>query len=555
MFFAFLVLLQGFPAIAGFEPVYAGRGMVVSAEPNATLAGLQVLQQGGNAFDAAVAVGFALAVTYPAAGNLGGGGFLVALTAAGKTIALDFREKAPDAATRDMYLGEKDEIIPQLSTDSFLAVGVPGTVHGLMRILEDYGTLPRSDVLAPAIRLAEEGFPVAYSLSRSLKQKETLEKLTRFPSTANVFYPGGQPPEFGGILRQTDLAHTLTAIREDGAAAFYEGAIAQLIANHMRNNGGIITQEDLWAYSSKYREPFTFSHKNYQIITHPVPSSGGVTLAQILQLLEPFPLRKMGYHSAKYVHLITEAERLAFADRNHFLGDPDFVEVPDRALISEHYLQKRRTMIPQNKAGNSMGVKHGHIEPCETTHYCVVDSRRNVVAVTYTLNDSYGMGAVVEGAGFLLNNEMDDFSAKPGRPNLYGLIGAEANAIAPGKRMLSSMTPTIVLKDNRFDFTMGSPGGPMIITTSLQIFLNITEMGMNIREAIDARRFHHQWLPDIIEYEPFAFSPDTILKLRTMGYTMKEKESIGVAAGIQATEDGLLAGYADGRGSGQALGY
>lgn len=552
---ALFVLFQALETIAGFDPVYARRGMVVSAEPNATQAGVRILEQGGNAFDAAVAVGFALAVTYPAAGNLGGGGFLVALTADGRTIALDFREKAPRAATRNMYLDEKGEVIPKLSTDSHLAVGVPGTVHGLLRILDDHGSLLRSQVLAPAIRLAEEGFPVSHGLSRSLRGKKTRQHLTRFPSTTAIFYPEGRPLEFGTTLTQPDLAHTLRAIRDDGADAVYHGSIARLLVSHMRKNNGIITHDDLKAYSSKYREPFLFSYKEYQLITHPVPSSGGVTLAQILKLIEPYPLKKMGYHSAKYVHTLAEAERLAFSDRNYYLGDPDFVDVPHHQLISESYLRKRRTMISKNKARKSTRVSHGTIEHSETTHYCVVDNERNVVAVTYTLNGGYGMGAIVEGAGFFLNNEMDDFSAKPGKPNMYGLLGAEANAIAPGKRMLSSMTPMIVLKNNQFDFTIGTPGGPTIITTNLQIFLNISEMHMNIREAIDARRFHHQWLPDIIEHEPFAFSPDTMLKLRIMGHTLKENKNIGLAAGIQVTENRLVAGYADGRGYGQALGY
>jgi len=547
------ILSETISGVAAFCPVYARRGMVVSAEPNASLAGVQILQQGGNAFDAAVGVGFALAVTYPAAGNLGGGGFLVALTVDGKAVALDFREMAPQAATRDMYLDENGEVIPKLSTDSFLAVGVPGSVHGLLAILDDYGILPRHQVLAPAIRLAEEGFTVSHEFACSLRNEQ--KRLMRYPSTAAIFYTDGEPPDFGARLKQTDLANTLKAVCDQGADAFYRGWVADRIADHVSQNCGIITRDDLARYSSKYREPFAFSYKEYQLITHPVPSSGGVTLAQILKLIEPFPLRDMGYHSAKYVHLIAEAERLAFADRNYHLGDPDFVKVPDRYLISDTYIQKRRTMMMKNKAGQSKRVQHGKIEHDETTHYCVVDKDRNVVAVTYTLNGSYGMGSVVEGAGFFLNNEMDDFSAKPGQPNMYGLVSAKTNAIEPGKRMLSSMTPLIVMRDNHFCFTVGTPGGPTIITTDLQIVLNITEMGMNIREAIDARRFHHQWLPDVIQYERFTFSADTILKLQLLGHELEEKKVIGCAAGIQITEDGLLAGYADGRGSGEALGY
>ncbi len=553
---AVVFVLIASEGLAGFQPVYARNGMVVSAEPHATEAGVEILKQGGNAFDAAVAVGFALAVTYPSAGNIGGGGFLVGLTADGKQIALDFREKAPGTATRDMYLDDAGEVIPDLSTDTLLAVGVPGTVHGLLSVLEDYGTLPREKVLAPAIRLAEEGFPVGYALAASLRDKDTRDRLTRFDSTAAVLYPDGEPLRFGETWRQQDLARTLRAIRDEGKAGFYQGRTARLLVDFMQRYDGIITHDDLQNYTSEYRAPFVFSYKEYSLITHPVPSSGGVTLAQILKLIEPVPIEEMGYHSAKYVHAIAEAERLAFADRNFHLGDPDFAEVPDYALIADEYIEKRRKQIPRNKAGKSKRISHGRPEHEQTTHYCVVDKNRNVAAVTYTLNGGYGMGAVVQGAGFLLNNEMDDFSAKPGEPNMYGLIGAEANAIEPGKRMLSSMTPTIVLKDNRFDFTIGTPGGPTIITTNLQVFLNITEFGMNIREAIDQRRFHHQWLPDEIRHERFAFSPDTVRKLNAMGYTLDQAEgTMGHAAGIQLLESGILTGYDDGRGSGLAAGY
>ncbi len=555
-FFTVSLFVIAAQVYAGFEPVYAQNGMVVSTERHATQAGVEILKQGGNAFDAAVAVGFALAVTYPAAGNIGGGGFLVGLTAEGERIALDFREKAPLKATRNMYLDENGEFVSDLSTNTLLAVGVPGTVHGLLSVLEDYGNTDRGRVLAPAIRLAEDGFPVNYSLARSLKNKDTRKRLTRFPSTAAVLYPNGEPLRLGETWKQPELAQTLRMIRDKGKAGFYEGQTADLLVDFMHRHGGIITHEDLHNYSSKYREPFCFTYKQYELITHPVPSSGGVTLAQILKLIEPMHLQKMGYGSAKYVHALVEAERLAFADRNYYLGDPDFVDVPDDTLISDEYIRERRKQIPPNKAGKSARVSEGALEHLETTHYCVVDKHGNVVAVTYTLNGSYGMGAVVEEAGFLLNNEMDDFSAKPGEPNMYGLVGAEANAIEPGKRMLSSMTPTIVTRDGRFDFTIGTPGGPTIITTNLQVFLNISEFGMNIREAIDQRRFHHQWLPDVIRHEPFAFSPDTERKLRIMGYELDESEgTMGHAAGIQLLQNGVLAGYDDGRGSGLAAGY
>ena len=541
----FLVLTP--VAFAGSTAVYAEHGMVVSAEPHATQAGVEILEQGGNAF------GFALAVSYPRAGNLGGGGFMVALTQDRKRVALNFREKAPLAATRDMYLDDEGNLIDGLSTDTLLAVGVPGSVHGLLRAQEDYGKLSRKKILAPAIRLAKKGFVVDRSMAASLRIRQPT--MTRFASTAAAFYPGGNAPVAGDILKQPDLARTLTAIRSKGAPGFYEGRTADLLVEYMEKNGGIITHEDLRNYSSQYRDPVVFNYKGYELVTHPLPSSGGITLGQILKLVEPFPLQKMGYHGSAYIRTIVEAERLAYADRNHHLGDADFVDVPESGLISDTYIAQRRKRMPKRRAGKSTGVRHGSPESTETTHYCVVDRDRNVVAVTTTLNGSYGMQAVVEGAGFLLNNEMDDFSAKPGQPNMFGLVQGEKNAIEPGKRMLSSMTPTIVLKDGAFDFTMGTPGGATIITTNAQILLNIVEFGMNIREAIDAPRFHHQHLPDRVDYETFALSPDTIARLQRMGYTLNDRGSIGLAEGIQVTDDGWLAGYTDRRGSGLAAGY
>jgi len=540
-------------AAYGFEPVYARNGMAAGPEPLAVQAGVEMLQQGGNAFDAAAVIGFALAVTYPAAGNLGGGGFMTAWTKDGDPLFLDFRETAPQAAKRDMFLDEKGNLVVGQSTTSLLAAGVPGTVHGLFQIFQKYGTKNREDILAPAIRLAREGFPVSYSLHRSLLANH--KYLTRFASTAAVFYPNGKTPAFGSVLKQPDLAWTLSQLSQSGPDAFYRGEIAEKLTRFMEQNGGLITREDLAAYKSKFRPPVIIAYKNYSLIAPGLPSSGGIALAQMLNLLEPLPLQKMGYNSAEYIHSLVEAERLAFADRNYFLGDSDFVEVPVDRLVSDAYLEERRRLIPGWYAGKSEGVSHGNPESHETTHFCVVDREHNVVAVTYTLNGSYGMGGVVAGTGFLLNNEMDDFSAKPGSSNLFGLIQYEANAIAPGKRMLSSMTPLIVLRNGKFAFTVGTPGGPTIITTNLQIFLNMAEWGMNIREAIDARRFHHQWLPDRIQFERFALSPDTLLHLSGRGYTLQQVNSIGCAAGIQTMEDGLLAGYADGRGEGLAAGY
>lgn len=559
MWLGFAMIAVPFGVRAQSQPVVARHGMVVTTEPLATEVGVAILRQGGNAFDAAAAVGFALAVTYPQAGNLGGGGFCVALKNNGETFALDMRETAPAAAHRDMYLDEKGEVMEGMSLASHLAVGVPGTVDGLLRLQADHGVLDRAAILAPAIELAESGFEVSFHLRRDLESHR--ETLVKYPATAAVFFPAEQPPAFGERLRQSDLARTLRRIQKEGRAGFYEGLTADMIVAEMGKYGGVITADDLKRYEAKYREPLRISWGGYQLVTHPLPSSGGVTLAQILGLLDAGQLKHTPHNGADYVSLLVEAERLAYADRNHHLGDGDFVQVPVKELMSDTYLAGRRALLPTgSEAGSSLQIRPGKItsaspESEETTHYCVADAAGNVVAITTTLNAWFGMGAVVDGAGFLLNNEMDDFSAKPGVPNLYGLIGGEANAIAPGKRMLSSMTPTIVLRNHRFMMTMGSPGGGTIITTVLQIFLNRAVWGMNIRDAIDAPRFHHQWLPDNVIYEPRAMGWETMRELAVRGYPLIERESIGVAAGIEATPEGYYAGHADRRGPGTAGGY
>ena len=535
------------------RPNVAANGMVASPEPLAAAVGIAILKAGGNAFDATAAVHFALAVTYPTAGNIGGGGFLVGLTAEGDTFALDFRETAPAAATRDMYVDENGEIIPGLSTRTHKAIGVPGTVDGMLKLVERYGNLSREEVLAPAIKLARDGFPVSYSLSRSLSGNR---KLRQFPATVKAFGLEGDGPQMGDILKQPDLASTLEAVAREGHKGFYEGRLADLIVADMKKHDGLITHEDLRGYTAKFREPFLFDHGEYQFITHPIPSSGGTTIAQMLGLLEIDELKKAGYHSAKAIALVTEAQRLAFADRNYWLGDPDFFDVPVTQITSKAYLEQRRRLLPTNgRAGRSQGVAHGVPESQETTHYTVADRWGNVVAVTTTLNSGYGMGAVAEGAGFIWNNQMDNFSAKPGVPNQYGLLGAEANAVEPGKRMLSSQTPTIVRRDGEFFMTMGSPGGPTIINTVLQIYLNVTVWGMDIQNAIDTQRIHHQWLPDVISHEPFAMSAETKAELMRMGYELQQRGSIGMAAGIMRTPEGYLAGHADRRGAGAAKGY
>jgi len=528
------------------EPVYSRHGMVVSPEPSATNVGVEILKQGGNAFDAAAAVGFALAVTYPTAGNLGGGGFLTGLKSGGTYFSIDFRERAPAAASRDMYLDDKNNVIQGMSTRSHRAVGVPGSTDGLLKLLRDHGTLERRQVLAPAIKLAREGFTLSGSLSK---------KLLRNLAAAKIFFPNGKALAKGETLKQSDLADTLSAISERGRDGFYQGRVADLIVAEMKRGQGLISHEDLQSYQALQREPFVFSSGEYELITMPLPSSGGVTIAQILGLVNLDALKEAGHQSIDYTHILTEAERLAYADRNYYLGDPDFVDVPIKKLTSKTYLNQRRRLIPKGKAGKSAGISHGTVESEETTHFCVADRWGNVAAITYTLNSGYGSGIVVEGAGFILNNQMDNFSAKPGAPNQYGMLGADANSIAASKRMLSSMTPTIVRKNGEFLFTMGSPGGPTIITTVLQIFLNVTLFDMNIREAIDAPRVHHQWLPDLIQHEESALLPGVISGLKAMDYTLRQRRSIGMAAGIMKMADGRLAGHADRRGYGTATGH
>ncbi|MCB8932646.1 MAG: gamma-glutamyltransferase [Fimbriimonadaceae bacterium] len=535
------------------HPVYGRQGMAVAVDPTAASVGANILRQGGNAYDAAAAMGFALAVTYPQAGNLGGGGFAVCLSADGATSTLDFREKAPGKASKDMFLDAEGNVVPRRSLDTHLAAGVPGSVDGLLTLHARFGRLPRAQVLAPAIALASDGFPVSKELADSLRSAQ--KRLASHPGSLRAFYPNGAPPAFGSILRQPDLAKTLRLVSDKGRAGFYEGETADLIVAEMGRGQGLIDHDDLRAYRSKWREPFVTDAGGYRLVSMPLPSSGGVTIAQILGMLDLEEIRAFGPGSSRSIQQLTEAERLAYADRNHFLGDSDFVEVPLKRLVSPEYLAERRKQMPKERAGNSAGVAHGDAESTETTHYTVADADGNVVAITTTLNGSYGMGAAVEGAGFLLNNEMDDFTSKPGVPNLYGLVQSSANEIVPGKRMLSSMTPTIVLKDGKFFMTVGSPGGSTIITTVLQVFLNMAVHGMNIRDAIDAGRAHHQWLPDEISYERNFLAPDVVEALKAMGYKMAPTGSIGIAAGIERLADGTLAGWCDRRSGGAAVGY
>ena len=534
------------------RPNVAANGMAASPEPLATDVGVAILQAGGNAFDAAAAMQFALSVTYPTAGNIGGGGFMVGLTAEGETFALDFREEAPAAARTDMFVDADGQMLQGVSTDTHRGVGVPGSVDGMLALLDRYGTLARADILAPAIALARDGFTVSYALAGSLSRSE---RLRRFTTSVEAFGLA-DGPRMGDRLTQPELAATLEAIAQAGRDGFYRGRVADLIVADMRANGGLITHDDLAGYAARWREPLVFDHAQYQFITHPVPSSGGMTIAQTLGVLHLQALERAGYHSAKAISMVTEAQRLAFADRNFWLGDPEFFDVPVERLLSRDYTENRRRLLPQDGlAGQSSGVSHGPAESDETTHFTVADRWGNVAAITTTLNSGYGLGAVATGAGFLWNNQMDNFSVRPGVPNQYGMLGAEANSVQPGKRPLSSMTPTIVRRFGEFYMTMGSPGGPTIINTVLQIYLNVTVWDMDLQQAIDAPRVHHQWLPDRIDHEPFALSAETRAELERMGYELSERRSIGMAAGIQRTSEGFLAGYADRRGAGTARGY
>jgi gamma-glutamyltranspeptidase / glutathione hydrolase len=531
------------------HPVYAVHGMVASQEAVATQVGVEILKAGGNAVDAAVAVGFALAVTLPEAGNLGGGGFMVIHYAkSGQTIAIDYRERAPAAATRDMFLDAEGNADPKKSLFSPLGIGVPGTVAGLALALDRYGTMSLADVIRPAIRLADNGVTVSAELSESLKANR--ERLQQFPSTTAVFYKrDGTDYEPGDRLSQPDLARSLRAIAAKGPSAFYKGEIAQQIAEEMRNSGGLITEADLAAYEAKIREPVTGTYRGYDIYSMPPPSSGGTHIVEILNILEGYDIAASGAGSAETIHRMSEAMKHAYADRSVYLGDSDFVDVPLAGLTSKDYAEELRATIDKAQATPSATIREGDPVPFEsdqTTHFSVIDKDGNAVANTYTLNFGYGVGLVAEGTGILLNNELDDFSAKPGVPNAYGLIGGDANSVEPNKRPLSSMSPTIVMKDGEVFLATGSPGGSRIITTVLQMIMNVVDHGMNVAEASVFPRVHHQWLPEELRVEE-GLSPDTIALLEGMGHTVVVKPSMGSTQSIMRHADGALFGASDTR--------
>ena len=532
-----------------FHPVKAQHGMVASVDALATQVGVEILRQGGNAVDAAVAVGFALAVTHPQAGNLGGGGFMLLRTASGRATAIDFREMAPGHASRDMFLDKQGNADSKLSLTSHLASGTPGTVAGLALAAKKYGTLPLSTLLAPAIKLARDGIPVNDALADDLKTYGK-EVLITHPNSKAIFYkPDGTPWQKGDRLVQKNLAHSLQLIARQGPDAFYKGEIADEIAGEMAQHGGLISKADLAAYRAVERQPISGTYRGYEVFSMPPPSSGGIHIVQILNILENFDLAKMGFGSADAMQVMAEAEKYAYADRSEYLGDPDFVKVPWQALTSKAYAKTLAQQIDVAKARPSSEIKPGKLEPYEsnqTTHFSVVDKQGNAVAVTYTLNTYFGSGIVAGKSGILMNNEMDDFSAKPGTPNVYGLVGGEANAVQPAKRPLSSMSPTIVAKGGKTWLVTGSPGGSRIITTVLQMVVNSIDFGMNVAEATNAPRLHHQWLPDQLRVEK-GFSPDTLRLLEAKGQHVKVLPAMGSTQSIMIGPDGMLYGASDPR--------
>ncbi len=538
------------------KPVRAHHGMVVSAERLASQVGLQILKEGGNAVDAAVATGFALAVTLPEAGNLGGGGFMVIRFPDGRATTIDYRERAPLAATRDMYLDSLGRFQPEKSTFGYLASGTPGSVAGLCYALEHYGTLPLERVLAPAIELARKGYRLDYWAARALARHA--DRFRVFPGAAAIFLKNGvEPYSEGDLFVQRDLAATLQRIAKEGPDAFYKGEIADRIAVDFAEHGGLITKRDLAEYRPIERPPVIGSYRGHRIFSMGPPSSGGIVLVEALNILEGFDLKRWEPGSSTTYHLIAEALRRAFADRAEFLGDPDFVDVPGHGLTSKAYADSLRRTIALDRASSSADIGHGNpwpFEAGETTHYAVVDAQRMAVSVTTTINGAFGSHVVVPGTGFLMNNEMDDFSARPGVPNMFGLVGSEANAIAPGKRMLSSMTPTIVERGDSLWFVVGSPGGPRIISTVLQAVVNAVDFGMDAQAAISAPRVHHQWLPDVLFYEP-EIPIDVRQNLIALGHRLRRSPGMGQAKSIMVGEDGALWGGVDPRGSGFAAGY
>ena len=535
--------------------IVADSGMVVSAHPQASEIGVSILKKGGNAIDAAIATEFALAVCFPEAGNIGGGGFMLIRTSNGNTDVIDYREKAPSKASRDMYLDITGKVTEGSSTDTQLSAGVPGTVDGLICAHLKYGKLPFKFLIQPAIDMAEKGFRLTSGQANELNNNKQV--FINRNSSKTAFVKDSLWKE-GDLLIQKDLAETLARIRDFGREGFYSGKTARLLAGEMKRGNGIVSEQDLKDYRSVSRIPLTAEYRGYKIITVPPPSSGGIILIQLLRMIDPYPYTEWGFNSARTIHLMVESERRVFADRSEYPGDPDFIKIPVNQLISNEYLKVRMSNFNINQASSSLKIKPGSPEAYtseETTHYSVVDSKGNAVSVTTTLNNTFGSSIVVDSAGFLLNDEMDDFSVKPGYPNMFGLVGGEANAVQPGKRMLSSMTPTIVEKEGSLFMVLGSPGGSTIPTTVFQVIVNVLDFGMDIASAVDAGRFHHQWLPDLIYFERSAVDSVTFKKLAEMGHILKERSAIGSINAITVLPDGKRAGGADKRGNNSACGY